>query len=631
MGRRVSSQRKSLIARMFGSGQKALINEDQWRDSSWMNSIPSYDGGYISYAKLYRSQPAVRQVVSFIAENVAQVPIKQYQRVSDVERKAVSDHPVARMLENPNPGLSQFEFIRDLVTDLEVFDVAYYQIARSKGEMSLGRLYPDAVRPKNISMLGPQSFEVTRSDGTVTTLDAKEVLFVSGYDGGISPLETLRRLIAEDTAAGVYREGMYRNGMRNAGVIERPLEAPDWSDNARARFLEQLAARHTGASATGRPLLLEEGMAWKSDQIKFDSSEYVAERELNTRAVANAYRISPVILGLESAPFASITAYNQQLYQNALAPRLVHLTQALERQLLAPAERTTDKFYLEFNLSAKLRGSFVEQAAIAAAAVGGPFMTVDEYRAMIELPPLDDAQKAELGAIAGVPQEGAPNTGAGATDQPAPSEPLVDVPKQRAKAKPADRGLNRRRDKFAADVEDAMQKAVDRLSKAKSLSKSRISNEIAADVRPVLERHVTAEAARKAAQLGGEFDPKYVQHYLDKSAENVGVRVAVAYDAVKERHGDDKEAIKTAMTDTSKKTSLTVATALVAFAREEAGKQSGAGTKSWIVTSSDSRHADLDGETVKLGQPFSNGMAYPGDPSADPEETVNCQCLLDIS
>lgn len=64
----------------------------------------------------------------------------------------------------------------------------------------------------------------------------------------------------------------------------------------------------------------------------------------------------------------------------------------------------------------------------------------------------------------------------------------------------------------------------------------------------------------------------------------------------------------------------------------EGYRQSGvANAKEWIATN-DSRtrdsHAHADGEVVKLDDSFSNGLDYPGDPKADPAETINCRCVL---
>jgi hypothetical protein len=74
---------------------------------------------------------------------------------------------------------------------------------------------------------------------------------------------------------------------------------------------------------------------------------------------------------------------------------------------------------------------------------------------------------------------------------------------------------------------------------------------------------------------------------------------------------------------------MTMATSLSAFSAREAGKQApdrDARVKTWIVTSSNSSHPELDGETVPLGAVFSNGEDGP--PSSD---HPGCQCLLEIS
>lgn len=39
-------------------------------------------------------------------------------------------------------------------------------------------------------------------------------------------------------------------------------------------------------------------------------------------------------------------------------------------------------------------------------------------------------------------------------------------------------------------------------------------------------------------------------------------------------------------------------------------------------------HAIMDGETVEVGEEFSNGCFYPGDPGGPPSEVYNCRCTL---
>jgi len=66
------------------------------------------------------------------------------------------------------------------------------------------------------------------------------------------------------------------------------------------------------------------------------------------------------------------------------------------------------------------------------------------------------------------------------------------------------------------------------------------------------------------------------------------------------------------------------------FGSQEGARQSGLRTKTWQVNSSNSRHTDLDGETVSMGERFSNGMRWPGDPAGGAENNANCMCSLGL-
>lgn len=56
--------------------------------------------------------------------------------------------------------------------------------------------------------------------------------------------------------------------------------------------------------------------------------------------------------------------------------------------------------------------------------------------------------------------------------------------------------------------------------------------------------------------------------------------------------------------------------------------------KQWLATNDDKTrdaHAELDGQTAEIDEPFTNMLGeimYPGDPSAEPGNTYNCRCTL---
>lgn len=56
--------------------------------------------------------------------------------------------------------------------------------------------------------------------------------------------------------------------------------------------------------------------------------------------------------------------------------------------------------------------------------------------------------------------------------------------------------------------------------------------------------------------------------------------------------------------------------------------------KEWVaVHDNRTRHSHylLDGKKVRLDESFKDGLAFPGDPSGDPEETINCRCHLEYT
>lgn len=68
------------------------------------------------------------------------------------------------------------------------------------------------------------------------------------------------------------------------------------------------------------------------------------------------------------------------------------------------------------------------------------------------------------------------------------------------------------------------------------------------------------------------------------------------------------------------------------FGMFTAADQAGQRNKVWVVNSIRPRaaHASMAGETVPLGEAFSNDMQWPGDPSGGADENANCQCSVEF-
>ena len=134
-------------------------------------------------------------------------------------------------------------------------------------------------------------------------------------------------------------------------------------------------------------------MTWHEGGITPKDAQYIEARQLSREEVAAAYHVDPSMLGLsKNANQSSLGELRQMLYADALGPLLEMLQQDIELQLLPDVDPAgARKIYVEFNLRAKMQGSFEAQSAAVSASVGGPWMTRNEGRALYNLPDLPEA------------------------------------------------------------------------------------------------------------------------------------------------------------------------------------------------------------------------------------------------
>jgi len=156
-----------------------------------------------AYASLYSTQPAVRTVVDFLARNVAQLGIHIFRRVSDTDRERLANHQLAQILTNPNPSTTRYRLMETLLQDLGIYFNAYWLKVRTD-PLQLVRLPPEQIAVEGTLL--PLRYWWTPPSGSPVPFAPTEIVAFRGYDPcdplrGLSPLETLRRVLAEEVEA----------------------------------------------------------------------------------------------------------------------------------------------------------------------------------------------------------------------------------------------------------------------------------------------------------------------------------------------------------------------------------------------------------------------------------------------
>jgi HK97 family phage portal protein len=360
------------------------------------------------YLAIYRTQPNVRTCVDFLARNIAQLGLAGYRRISDTDRVRLQpDEPLSRLIDRPNPTTTRYRMVESVMQDLGIYFNTYLLKIRTD---PLGLVRLPANQMTIAGTLLPTGYRWTNTAGEVTPFALSEVVHIGGYGlglMGLSPLETLRRLLAEEAAAGDYRQQMWTNATRVEGVIQRPKDAPKWSPIQKQSWREQWQGAYSaGGTRPGSVAILEDGMEFKQVSYNPRDLEYSAARKLSREECAAAYHIPPPLVGiLEHATFSNITEQHKMLYQDTLGPWLELIQCEWERQIVPEFFEPEAEVYLEFNINEKLKGSFEQQAASLQLLVGRPVMTANEGRARLNLPRIDDPSADQLAAQQGGPSD----------------------------------------------------------------------------------------------------------------------------------------------------------------------------------------------------------------------------------
>jgi hypothetical protein len=146
-----------------------------------------------------------------------------------------------------------------------------------------------------------------------------------------------------------------------------------------------------------------------------------------------------------------------------------------------------------------------------------------------------------------------------------------------------------------------------------------------------------------AADLGGTYDGADIAEYLTSNSastakainQTTADEIAAAFENAADGESSDDTVdgvFDGEITARAGQISASRVAVIAGLASLVAARQSKARTKTWVAgINARPSHAGMDGETVELNTPFSNGMNGPGDYSGGADEVANCNCSMDFS
>lgn len=616
--------------RMLGGGSQQRI-QDAYNTAQSAN-----------YAWIYVNSPAVRTVVDVIVRNVGQLDLRLYEEVSEKERQPDPTHPAALSMRYPSEEVSSDAFIRSLFKDFLVHDNAYAVMEPAPGgQITFAWVPAHMVEVQGSSLFRAEGYRVHRLDGTWVDFQPDAMLHWRGENPndpriGVSRLDTLRGVIAEDAALAQATVELANSGLTQPVYGYRPVEAPEISNEARQGLEEDLANRMRGANR--KPFILEEGTELRPYGVSPRDAQMVEIRRWAIERVAAVYGVPLGMVGLAD----NLAEAQEQFYSDTLPPYCEEFTKMLNQRVLVRIYDWTDGCF-EFNLDEKLMGN--ERLKTLVSATGRPVMLTNEARAKVNLPPVDGGDELVTPSNVIVGEKPSPmvmppqDPNGPSQDGDARDGDLPDVSRRAlppaGKAEEFERvpqlhpGRKADLDRQHAAIDKAqavIQRHFNRLERSLRQAKAgpdwnRWDREFSDDIHKLVENLVEAEGTLYAFKLGGQFDMRRVRNYLRAMSEG-------AAEAINSKIRE--EITDLGLDDALSKAPQHVASAgaglgaqAIRWSREEAARQSPdyeRRVKTWIPDTQ--RHAEFGGQTVPVGDPWPAGFA--------PGTAPGCRCSMSI-
>lgn len=376
--------------------------------------MPTLSGVDVSPESSLRNM-AVWRAVNLISGTMAGFPIKTFRdRASSTSPAGQREEVTLPLFQGEAyPDMSWFEWKEITLAHQLLWGNSYSLKIRNEGGNRVARVLP--LEPWRVTVeRGPQSrlnpsgkrFKVSGIGGMPLTPD--EILHIPGfgYDGlcGLSPIAAARQAIGTAIAAEQVAAKLYDSGLLNGGFIQAERELKEGeAEKIRQRWREKVA----GVVRSYEVAILGNGLKYQPATIPPKDAQWLEARQFGVEEIARLYGVPADMLMDNSATGnTNVEDRATAFVKFGLQPWVDRFEDRVSHQLCPEGT------FVELSMDNLLRGDTKTRAEVYAAALSAGWMTVNEVRALENLPPL-----AEQPAPAPVVEEDEPEGPAGDGDQ----------------------------------------------------------------------------------------------------------------------------------------------------------------------------------------------------------------------
>lgn len=383
-----------ILNRLLGGGSERAIDFQTIFEQGNDIAIGNLSGTQIDADKVFQVN-AVFSAVSLISDTISTLPLHAYVRDGD---RRIELEPRPTWLDRPDIDMPAEAFWNSVVVSLLLQGNAFIRVftGRRNTVATMTVLNPTAVQVQRTA-IGRLQFIV---EGESKPLTSDEVIFIPdlvspGKIKGVSRVEALKESFGLALALERFAATFFGQGTNLNGIIEFP---GTMTKDQATDLVNGFDNRHRGWKRGHRTGVLTGGATFKATQTDPQQAQAIEARRMAVEDVARAFNVPPHLLGLPGTnSYASVEQTNLAWVTHGLRPILSKIEGAFQ-PLLSRGPNGASAF-LKFNLDGLLRADIQSRFSAYSTALQGGFMTINEARALEDLP----AQPDESADVVRVP------------------------------------------------------------------------------------------------------------------------------------------------------------------------------------------------------------------------------------
>jgi HK97 family phage portal protein len=320
--------------------------------SDWITRSPQWTtwDAQTAIREGYKSNPWVYACIKLRADSVASVPLVVEQLTGEDWEAVEKNHPLQKLLNNPNSGIDSGELRRLLVTHLDLAGNAYLLKTRLSNNRigELWTLYPQFMRPIPSRLMLIGSYEYMPINGQREIIPAEDMVHLSYCNPesmfiGMSPLEACGKSVDVDNKAAEWQKVNMSNRGVPDGVFMFDDLTPDQFEQVKDKVKERFA------TGNREPWTMSKGkyqqMAYTPLEADFSNTRLHALKQ-----ICSAFGVPvDMIAGQGDANLASSTQVRKSFWEDTITPLCDQIAKGLT---MALCKEYGDNLRIRFDLTA---------------------------------------------------------------------------------------------------------------------------------------------------------------------------------------------------------------------------------------------------------------------------------------